>query len=312
MERKHSLVCAALLLGGAFLHWVLLGAFVPMLVLANVLWGLVLIAFVAVSGARAWQERWRAVEEQLAESERRGSRAERERDEVQRLVQLERLLVGLAHEVNNPLAFVKSNLDFVEHELRREGGPENQAELFESLDEIRRGLLRIREVVSGLLRYAHETEAEKEVGLLEDAMQKVKQLASLRLKSPSEAVVDVPPGLPPVRLRHQHLVEILMNLLMNAANAVEAAVPPRPAHIVVRARRVAGGVRMEVEDNGPGIPPEQLHRLFEPFFSHRSPTGLPLYRQYATRVGGSLHAENIPEGGTRFVLVLPEAPAQQL
>jgi signal transduction histidine kinase len=93
------------------------------------------------------------------------------------------------------------------------------------------------------------------------------------------------------------------------AGAVETAVPARRAHIVVRARRVEGGVRMEVEDNGPGIPPEQLPRLFENFFKTRPPhMGLPLYREYASRAGGSLHAENLPEGGSRFVLVLPEAP----
>jgi signal transduction histidine kinase len=69
-------------------------------------------------------------------------------------------------------------------------------------------------------------------------------------------------------------------------------------------------VRLVVEDNGPGLAPEVLSRLFEPFFTTKPPgkgtgLGLALCQEYVTRSGGTLHAENRPEGGARFVLTLP-------
>jgi len=108
------------------------------------------------------------------------------------------------------------------------------------------------------------------------------------------------------------MVQVLLNLLVNAADAVELVTPSRPAHIGVGARRVDGGVRVVVEDNGPGFAPEVLSRLFEPFFTTKPPgkgtgLGLALCREFVSRAGGSLQAENRPEGGARFVLRMPAA-----
>ena len=144
------------------------------------------------------------------------------------------------------------------------------------------------------------------------AIEEARRMASVRLRSLGEVVVDVTPGLPEVRLGQRYLVQVLVNLLLSAADAVEEAVPARRALIGVRARRVEGGVRLEVEDNGAGIAPEVLPRLFEPFFPTRPPgkgtgLGLALCHDYVARTGGTLTAENRPEGGARFVLTLKEA-----
>ncbi|HEX5751807.1 MAG TPA: ATP-binding protein [Archangium sp.] len=258
----------------------------------------------------AQQERL-AVLEQLAESERRRVHAERERAEVERLVLVGQLAAGVAHEVNNPLAFVKSNLGFLERELRNEGGPGDLAELRDVLTETQQGVLRIQQIVMDLRRFSREG-GEGDEGLAEDAMDEAKRLAMVRLRGLGAVSLDVGPGLPPVRLGQRQLVQVLLNLLLNAADAVEDAVPARRAAIVVRARPVAGEVWLEVEDNGPGIPQEVLARLFEPFFTTKPPgkgtgLGLALCREYVSRAGGSLHAENRPQGGARFVLRVPVA-----
>jgi signal transduction histidine kinase len=258
----------------------------------------------------AQQERLVALE-QLAESERRRLHAERERAEVDRLVLVGQLAAGVAHEVNNPLAFVKSNLNFLERELRHEGGPGDAAELRDVLSETQQGVLRIQQIVMDLRRFSREV-SEGEEGLVEDAMQEAKRLASVRLRGLGDMSLDASPGLPPVRLGQRQLVQVLLNLLLNAADAVEDAVPARRASIVLRARQVEGVVWLEVEDNGPGIPQEVLPRLFQPFFTTKPPgkgtgLGLALCREYVSRVGGSLHAENRPEGGARFVLRVPAA-----
>jgi signal transduction histidine kinase len=260
------------------------------------------------------QEERLAALKQLARSEHLRLHAERERAEVERLVMVGQLAAGVAHEVNNPLAFVKANLSYLKEELRREDSPPDPAELGEVLTETEQGLLRIQQIVTDLRRFSREgnEQEREEAGSPGEAMEEARRLASVRLRGLGEVVLDVGPELPRVSLGQRRLVQVLLNLLLNAADAVEAAEPPRAARIVVRARRrEEGGVRLEVEDNGPGIPPEVLPRLFEPFFTTKPPgkgtgLGLALCRGYVSESGGALSVENRTEGGARFTLLLQE------
>ncbi|WP_306818360.1 sensor histidine kinase [Archangium lipolyticum] len=262
---------------------------------------------------KAAQQQMLVALEQLAESERLRRRAEAERAEVERLVLVGQLAAGVAHEVNNPLAFVKSNLCFIQQELMDEDGPLDRAELRDVLAETQDGVLRIQQIVRDLRRFSREGNGGEAEGRPEEAIQEAQRLASVRLRSLGEVVLEIPPELPGVRLGQRQLVQVLVNLLLNAADAVEVAVPARRAHILMKARQVESGVRLEVEDNGPGLAPEVLPRVFEPFFTTKQPgdgtgLGLALCREYVSRVGGSLVAENRSEGGARFVLVLPAVP----
>ena len=254
-------------------------------------------------------ERLQALE-RLAESERLRGEAERERAEVERFVLVGQLAAGVAHEVNNPLAYVKSNLSFLQHEARGGGSTLAREELQELLGETQQGVLRIQQIVEDLRGFARAGTSLDEQGTLPDALAEATRLASVRLGRGGEVALELAPGLPGVRLGQRHMVQVLLNLLLNAADAVESARPARPTRIQVRAWRVDRGVRVQVEDNGPGIPEDVLPRLFEPFFTTKSPgrgtgLGLALCREYVVRVGGTLQAENHP-GGARFVLVLPE------
>ena len=258
---------------------------------------------------QAHQERLEALA-QLAESERLRGHAERERAEVERLVLVGQLAAGVAHEVNNPLAYVKANLSH----LLREGRGVDPDELMLVLSETQQGVLRIQQIVTDLRGFSRVgTLEENERGFLEEALSEATRLASMRLRESGAVALALEPGLPAVRLGQRHIVQVVLNLLLNAVDAVEMAMPGTPVRICVRAWRVEEGVRLEVEDNGPGIPPEVLPRLFEPFFTTKPPgkgtgLGLALCREYVSRVGGSLHAENPPGGGARFVLLLPVAP----
>jgi signal transduction histidine kinase len=260
----------------------------------------------------AHRARLRALE-QLAESEQRRVHAERNRAEIERMAIVGQLASGVAHEVNNPLAFVKANLRFLEEELVERQAPLDREELRSVLTETQQGILRIQQIVTDLRQFSREAE-EAEACAVPDAVEEARRLASVRLRSLGEVVGDVPPGLPRIRMGQRQLVQVLLNLLVNAADAVESAQPRRPARIVLRARAHAGGVRLEVEDNGPGIPPEVLPRLFEPFFTTKPPgkgtgLGLALCREYVAQAGGELTAENHPEGGARFILQLALASA---
>ncbi|MDC0713614.1 ATP-binding protein [Stigmatella sp. ncwal1] len=280
-------------------------------------------ALVAAYGAQTYrrliqaeqlsQEARLEVLKQLSESEHRLELAERNRAEIERLVLIGQLASSVAHEVNNPLAFVKSNLRFIEEEFGQHPAMPNRDEFHEVLGETQQGVQRIQQIVADLKQFSRLDPLHEECSV-EEALAEAERLASVRLHSLGDVVSEVSPGLPRVRMGQRHLVQVLLNLLVNAADAVEVVEPKRPARIVIRASRSTAGVRLEVEDNGPGIAPQVMARLFEPFFSTKPPgqgtgLGLALCREYISRSGGTLVAENAPEGGARFTLELAAAAA---
>lgn len=230
--------------------------------------------------------------------------------QAERLAQVGRLAAGVAHEVNNPLAYIQSNLRFVQQECAAPGA--DAAELAEALQETMAGVERIRQIVQDLTAYARSTEAPAEVGPcpLPGVIQESVRLASVRLKRMALAV-EVPAEVPAVRADPRRLGQVLLNLLLNSADALEEARVQGP-RVALRVLPEATRVRVVLEDNGPGIAPENLGRLFTPFFTTKAPgkgtgLGLALSRQYVEGFGGQLHAENRPEGGARFTVELPSA-----
>jgi signal transduction histidine kinase len=115
-----------------------------------------------------------------------------------------------------------------------------------------------------------------------------------------------------VECTETELEQVFLNLLRNAAQAMSMGEsPPDDPRIVVRLSNLASGVRCEVEDNGPGMPPEIVRRVFEPFYTTKAPgvgTGLGLSVSYfiVTRGhGGKMWVESAPGAGSRFVIELP-------
>ncbi|GHG87483.1 ATP-binding protein [Comamonas sp. JC664] len=278
------------------------------------------VAWVSVLGSQTFrrlrdaeraadQERLVALE-RLAESERLRGQADLHRAEMERLALVGQLAAGVAHQVNNPLSYVKSNLGYLDEELR-EPAPDLE-DLRRVVDETQQGVLRIQHIVMELRHFSRANAQDDDACAVAEALAKARWLASAELRGLSEVVEDVSPDLPRVRMGLGRLVEVLVKLLVNAAQAVDAAQPRRPGRIVLRAHASQGGVRLEVEDNGPCIPEAVLPRLFEPFFAfpRAKAAGLTLSvcRDQVESVGGTLSAENPPEGGVRFVLNLLPAP----
>ena len=121
-------------------------------------------------------------------------------------------------------------------------------------------------------------------------------------------VVDVPDDLPPVPLDYLEIGDVLFNLIENATKYT-----PPGTEIRVSARQNAEEVQLEVADRGPGIPPQNVQRLFEPFYRAKGPEsrpkgmglGLAVAKGLVEAHGGRIWAENPPEGGARFVFALP-------
>jgi signal transduction histidine kinase len=238
--------------------------------------------------------------------------AERHRAQSEKLATVGRLAASVMHEINNPLAFVRSNVDFVHNELLAQPlKAEVRAELEEVLSETRSGLLRIQQIVGDLKGFsrmdAEEASACSLAGVVADAA----RLATVRLKHVARLTVEVPGTLPEVFVTPQRLTQVLLNLLVNAGDALEdKGVAQSQGEIRVRGEMSGSRVVLLVEDNGPGFPPAVLSRLFEAFFTTKGPEkgtglGLSISRELVERFGGTLRAENRPEGGARLRIELP-------
>ncbi|WNG43483.1 two-component sensor histidine kinase [Archangium minus] len=232
--------------------------------------------------------------------------------EAERLAQVGRLAAGVAHEVKNPLAYVQANLRFLLEEWRQPMTGATDTEYTDALQETMQGVERIHQIVKDLTALSRAEESVEGVGRCElsPIIDASVRLASVRLKSLVKLSVEVPEALS-VRAESRRLGQVLLNLLLNAADAIEDS-KVLDGRVAVRVEVQAGRVRLMVEDNGPGILPENLPRLFTSFFTTKAPgkgtgLGLALSRQYVESFGGTLHAENRPEGGARFIVELPAA-----
>ncbi|WP_052518254.1 sensor histidine kinase [Archangium violaceum] len=254
-----------------------------------------------------------------AEQEARIERARREslealafsehrRAQSEKLAIVGRLASGVAHEINNPLAYVGSNVNFVHTELL-EAREFDREELAEVLAETRVGIQHIRQIVSDLRGFARMDDNEPMACSLADVAADALKLASLRLKHVSFLQVDVPADLPEIFAVRQRLVQVVLNLLINAGDVLEShPVPGSEVRLIGRAEQER--VVLLVEDNGPGFSPEVLSRLFEAFFTTKSPDkgtglGLTLSRELVEQFGGALSASNRPEGGARLRIEFP-------
>ena len=219
----------------------------------------------------------------------------------ERLASIGLLTAGVAHEINNPLEGIANYLRLAErHGLSDEARAE-------SFDQVRHGLESIRTLVRDLLSFARPT-TEACTADLAEAVDRARKLTAY--SEPLRAVEVVLVGLErPIEVVGDpgRLEQVVFNLLLNAAEAMD-----RRGRVTVRAARSdprAGSPRviLTVEDEGPGIRPEHLDRLFDPFFTTGSGTGLGLSVSYgiARAHGGSLSAANRPEGGAVFTLALP-------
>ncbi len=234
--------------------------------------------------------------------------SEHRRAQAEKLAIVGRLASGVAHELSNPLAYVGSNVEYVQEELRSPRDVPRE-ELVEVLGQTCVGLQHMRQIVADLRGFARMEDAQEPATCtLAEVVADAVKLASLRLKNVAVVRVDVPVDLPEVFVVRQRLVQVLLNLLVNAGDALEAQ-QRQGGEVRVLGRAEADRVVLLVEDNGPGFAPHVLPRLFEAFFTPKGPEkgtglGLNLSRELVEQFGGSLTAGNRPEGGARLRLEL--------
>jgi PAS domain S-box-containing protein len=231
------------------------------------------------------------------------------------------LAAGVAHEVNNPLAFIQANLgslqqmaDAVERNLHRlpEKDADELADLREVLDDSLEGITRISRIVNRLRRFSRTPEARSGPVDPNAVVVEAVRFARLDRQGGFEMTTDLEPGLPPVRGSRDGLTQVLLNLLMNAAQAVAG----RPdGRVEIETRRDGDGVRITVRDNGPGVPEPIRRHIFDPFFTTKPPDegtglGLAIAFDIAREHGGRLELRDEAGPGACFRLHLPAASPQ--
>jgi PAS domain S-box-containing protein len=260
----------------------------------------------------------RRAEAGLRQAQAEGEQARARLEQADRLASIGTLAAGVAHELNNPLTFVLSNLAFVADELQRhlhgEAPPDPAAlrDLVGAVEEARQGADRMRVIVRDLraLSRFDEVHAPVEVArVLEYAI----GLAWSQIRARARLVREFA-EVPRVRGSEARLGQVFLNLLVNAAQAIPEGAADRH-EIRVRAGVAADGrVAVEVTDSGAGMGEETRRRIFDPFFTTKPPgvgTGLGLWvcHGLVRAHGGDIEVESAPGRGSTFRVLLPAVPA---
>jgi signal transduction histidine kinase len=252
----------------------------------------------------------RELEEQVARLERLNRELERAQDQVVRsakLASVGRLAAGVAHEIGNPLTVMLGFFDVLA--ALEPMAPEAR----EHLRTMRQEAERVNRTIRDLLDYARANpEPVETLGVGEVIDATVGLLAPQKPFRTIEIQVTVPSDLPPIRANRDRLRQVLVNLLLNAADAIGQ---DRPGTVGVKVSAAAlpdgkPAVRILVTDNGPGIPQELLDAIFDPFVTTKSPgsgtgLGLSVCQGIVEGFGGTIRASNRDGGGACFELLLP-------
>jgi signal transduction histidine kinase len=219
---------------------------------------------------------------------------------------LEQLSASIAHEIRNPITAAKSLVQQMGEDPRAADNVEYAKVALEELDRVERS-------ISHLLRFARDEDVElrpiRIADVLDAALDLLRERAQ-RLGVALECTVD---GEGELLGDAEKLRRVLLNLLGNALDALEQARTPAPRLELAAGENLAGSeVWVRVRDNGPGIEPERLARIFQPFYtSKRDGTGLGLAisKKLVEAHGGTIDAHSVPGAGCEFVLTLPKRRA---
>lgn len=222
---------------------------------------------------------------------------------TERLISLGELSARVAHEIRNPLTGVRTTVQFVASKLR--AGDTRRDDLNDVLKE----LDRVEQIITDLLLFARPQAARPDVTDIREVVEKALDNVSLRLEeSGVELVRDFDEDLPAVRVDPERAQQVILNLVINALQAMPEGGTIRVGTGFRRTRYKKAYVDVVVADTGSGIPEDVKEKIFDPFFTTRSMgtgLGLSISLQIAREHGGNLTARNSSQGGAIFKFSLP-------
>jgi signal transduction histidine kinase len=270
--------------------------------------------------------------------------------ESRRLEAIGALSSGIAHEMNTPIQFIGDNVKYIGHSLnkihasymlydklkiecQRQNilpdfvGEINEfnrdidlhdltKEIFTAMRETMDGIKQVRDIVVLMKEFSHPGNGKPESNDLNNVVQGAMTICRSRTKGVVAVETDFAGENPEVSCRKGQIQQVLVNLIVNAVEAIEDANIP-DGRIRVATRRTALAVRIEVSDNGPGIPADVREKVFDPFFTTKqvgkgTGQGLALAKDIIIQQhGGQLYLDEKPGYSTCFVIELPANPVPQ-
>ncbi len=230
---------------------------------------------------------------------------------MDRIITTGTLAAGVAHEVNNPLAFIASNVDFL---LRRHGDEAVDAEIIEeALEDIQIGVERVQAIVKELRQLARADAEDWAAIDVEEVVESAIRMVEHRLERRARLVRDYE-EMGEILGDESGVAQVVLNLLVNALQAIPEEESSGDHRIEVAIRDDKGWVEVAVSDSGVGMSEETKRRLFEPFYTTKEEgegtgLGLPICQNLAHSMGGTLEVESKDGEGTTVRLKWPKKEA---
>jgi two-component system cell cycle sensor histidine kinase/response regulator CckA len=251
-------------------------------------------------------------EQQLSEAKELQEKLQSQLVFADRMACVGALAAGVAHEINNPLAYVAANITLMAESLRAltvEVSSDTLSELCEMAGQVQEGAERIRKIVRGLKTFSRTEEERRTVVDVRPLLELSINMAFNEIRHRARLVKDYGP-IPLVDADEARLGQVFINLLVNAAQALPEGRSGDNEIRIVTSTDAAGHAVIEVRDTGAGIPAGLLHRVFEPFFTTKQAgigtgLGLSICHNIVVALGGEISVTSEEGVGTAFRLVLP-------
>lgn len=230
----------------------------------------------------------------------------------ERMAAMGTMAASVAHEINNPLSYVLEGLRSIEKELGAAASPRVK----QLLSDVKEGAERVRVITSDLQTFSRRDDEPLAPVDVSSATRTALQMLSSQLEGRARVALELSDGVR-VLASERRLVQVLMNLLLNAIHAVREIERPGGHEIRVSTRVDGADAVVEVADTGKGVPPELMDRIFEPFVTTKAVgegTGLGLFvcRNLIGELRGRIEVDNRSEGGAVFRVRIPAAePAKR-
>ena len=219
----------------------------------------------------------------------------------EKLAAVGQLAAGVAHEINNPLAAIIANAQIIQR------SPIVDDDIIESAKLIEMAGTRASQVVRNLLGFARKEKYDFSATNLNETIENSLALLQHEIITRSiNMLLDLQPDMPPIIASRDHLQGVWVNIIVNAMDSVERG----DGKIRISSRYTNNEFRVSIVDNGKGIPPEYINRIFEPFYTTKSPgkgtgLGLSVCHRVIKQHGGQILVDSQIGIGTRFTIVLP-------
>jgi PAS domain S-box-containing protein len=233
---------------------------------------------------------------------------------AERVAAVGTLAAGVGHEINNPLAYMVLNLEAASRNLSSEGGVPSVRDALTGVRGALEGAERIRLIVRDLQVFSRQVDQERGLVDLNALVPPAVRIVSHALRHRARLVEEFGP-VPRVLGSEARLGQVLLNLLVNAMQAIPEGSPTLNEVRVRTSTDVSGRARVDVVDTGAGIPAHVLPRIFEPFFTTKpmgegTGLGLAICQQIVRAHGGELEVRSEPGHGSVFSMLLPAATVQ--